>query len=80
MCIKVPGIYYIPTKRKLTLTVDGIGVGNDLGHFSCLSFLVASDQGIVEEAGAAFRGGLSCSGRKCSPCPTASGMFWPSEK
>lgn len=40
------------------------------------SFLLASDQGVVEEAGAAFRRGSSNSGRKCSPCPAAAGMFW----
>ena len=42
--------------------------------------LLASDQGVAEEAGAAFRRGSSNSGRKCSPCPAAAGMFWPSGK
>lgn len=80
MCVQVSGIYYTPTKRKLTLTLGDIGVGNYLGLIGSLSFLVASDQGIVEEDGAAVGGGLSSSGRKCSPCPAAAGMFWPSGK
>lgn len=80
MCVKVSGTCSIPNERQLTLTLDSIRVGSDLGLLRSLSFLLASDQGIVEEAGATVRGGLGSAGGERSPCPAAAGVFGPSGK
>lgn len=78
MCKSVWWLLLTPDKRTLTLTLGSVGMRNDWGLIGSLSFLLASDQGIVEETGATFRGCSSSSGKKCSPCPTAAGTFWPS--
>lgn len=53
---------------------------DDLGPIGSLFFLLALDQGVVEEVGTAFRGSSIGSGRKYSPCPAAAGVFWSSGK